>query len=484
MLKYGDKDIRKRWLGDKNITPIYLNDNQIWPYITNTSIGDWNFTITTSTDNISAVGETIIVTAIAKRTITYTWVDFVGNTNVRRTTTEEETLNDFKIYSNVGTVNGNNIIIPYNPNNADRNIVITVTSVSTWVSQTKTISQSANVINYNNWQLTAEASSNEVSAKGGNITINASAWRTYSNSNGQTGGTEYGTINYSPKIGSMNGNVWIIPENTENSRTNTIIVSCIENPSLTKTITVTQNSISGGDTGGEESDWELKTSFKTDIYSQDTYEDIAEFWFEKDGEIVQVDSITVDTGKIYEVKDITTNNKRVVVWHGLANLTKSPKNIAFTATNNELNITRSATIVHGTNVAHPSNGTWYLHFTNIDGSNYESNSRIVYNIVAMKQGIVPQAGQRNLRFMNTVTSGFSWRHNLAYGHNNTGMENVNGSSNAVNLVTIPNGGTVDFYMANGEGSNTTYTKLCSMTIDVTTSKVFDCITNKIYPDNF
>lgn len=482
MLKYGNKDLRKRWIGNVNIANIHLGTTKIWPYITSTSVGDWVVTATPSKTTVSAAGETITITVTGKRTTTYTWVNFIGTTTERYTTTADETVSNYTISSSIGTVNGNKITIPYNPNTSDRNITVTVNVSGQTV--TKTIVQTKNAVTYSAWQLSASSNVSSVASSGGTVTITAAAWRTYTNSNGQPGGTQNGTISYSPSVGSMSGNVWNIPENTGNPRTNTIIISCVENPSLTKTITVTQDSTSGGGTGGEESDWELKTSFKTSIYSHDTYEDIANFWFEKDGETAQVDSITVDTGKIYELKDITSNDKRVVVWHGLANLTKSSKNIVFTATNNELNITRSVTIVHGSNISHPTNGTWYLHFTNIDGSNYESNSRIVYNIVAMKQGIVPQAGQRNLRFMNTVTSGFAWRHDLSYNHNNTGMANVNGSSNATNLVTIPNGGIVDFYIAKGEGSSTTYTKLCSMTVDVTESKVFDCITNKIYPDNF
>ena len=173
----------------------------------------------------------------------------------------DETVSNYTISSSIGIVNGNKITIPYNPNTSDRNITVTVNVSGQTV--TKTIVQTKNIVTYSAWQLSASSNVSSVASSGGTVTITASAWRTYTNSNGQPGGTQNGTISYSPSVGSMSGNIWNIPENTENPRTNTIVVSCVENPSLTKTITVTQDSTSGGGTGGEESDWELKTSFKT-----------------------------------------------------------------------------------------------------------------------------------------------------------------------------------------------------------------------------
>lgn len=128
MLKYGDKDLRKRWIGTTNINTIHLGTTNIWPYITNTSVGNWVLTVTPSKTSISATGETITIIVTGRRTTTYTWVNFVGTTTTRYTTTADETLTEYTISSSIGTVNGNNVTIPANPNSSTRSITVTVTA--------------------------------------------------------------------------------------------------------------------------------------------------------------------------------------------------------------------------------------------------------------------------------------------------------------------------------------------------------------------
>lgn len=128
MLKYGDKDLRKRWMGTTNISTIHLGTTNIWPYITNTSVGSWVLTVTPSKTSISAAGETITITVTGRRTTTYTWVNFVGTTTTRYTTTADETLTEYTINSSIGTVSGNEVTIPANPNSSTRSITVTVTA--------------------------------------------------------------------------------------------------------------------------------------------------------------------------------------------------------------------------------------------------------------------------------------------------------------------------------------------------------------------
>lgn len=237
MLKYGNKDLRKRWIGNVNIANIHLGTTKIWPYITSTSVGDWVVTATPSKTTVSAAGETITITVTGKRTTTYTWVNFIGTTTERYTTTADETISNYTISSSIGTVNGNKVTIPYNPNTSDRNITITVNVSGQTV--TKTIVQTKNVVTYSAWQLSASSNVSSVASSGGTATITASSWRTYTNSNGQPGGTQNGTISYNPSVGSMSGNIWNIPANSSaDSRNVTLTVTGSGN--LTKTINISQ----------------------------------------------------------------------------------------------------------------------------------------------------------------------------------------------------------------------------------------------------
>lgn len=234
MIKYGNKDLRKRWKGNVNINTIHLGTTNIWPYITNVNYGDWKVNISTNT--IPASGGTITVTSIT-RNIVYTWVNFVGTTNTRYTTTETETITDFTLSSSVGSVNGHTITVPYNPNTSDRNVVITVTLPTGGQAQT-TVVQTKNVITYSAWNLTLSVSPTSIANSGGTATITSSCTRTYTNSNGQPGGTETSAVSLSTSVGSISGNTLTVPANSDTS-TKTITVTATAQ-GLTKTANLSQ----------------------------------------------------------------------------------------------------------------------------------------------------------------------------------------------------------------------------------------------------
>ena len=311
MLKYGNKDLRKRWMGSSNISNIYLGTTKIWPYITNVSEGESVFTITPSKTTISAAGETITLAVTIGRTITYTWVNFIGNTNQRYTTTDTETITNYTISTSIGTVSGNNIIIPYNPNTNNRTITITVQS--SVGSKSITITQTKNVVTYGAWNLTASVNPTHISSTGGQVTINASATRTYTNSNGQPGGTETGGVSYTPSIGSVSGNKWTIPENGNTARTNTIVITCTNDTNVTKTLNVTQDA-------KQESSYTIEQiGFYSDLaggYSSNTpIQGLGwkRTWDDGSVDYLYVTSATVPTGSV----NVGSNGN--VVWSGTSN---------------------------------------------------------------------------------------------------------------------------------------------------------------------
>lgn len=612
MLKYGNKDLRKRWIGNVNIANIHLGTTKIWPYITSTSVGDWVVTATPSKTTVSAAGETITITVTGKRTTTYTWVNFIGTTTKRYTTTADETISNYTISSSIGTVNGNKVTIPYNPNTSDRNITITVNVSGQTV--TKTIVQTKNVVTYSAWQLSASSNVSSVASGGGTVTITASSWRTYTNSNGQPGGTQNGTISYSPSVGSMNGNVWTIPANSSTSSRN-VKVTVTGSGNITKVITISQAanvktvtaikflhtdmststsdkpyytglSYNGGQRtlvgylavyingalspnvsfddfviystddadsdnnkqiyliGGlvtevnqalvevstknsdnlfpiyitpvnedayldnqlyslwaksadgtkeaytgvvripQEAGYVLNIERKS-LYGQNTALTDINIWFEDtvNGTKYPIDNLTVNTGKIYSLEEDSTQlNTSKFTWHGLANVSNTSKTITFTATNNELGITESIDYVHDVPSTNASTN-WYLHCSNINGQSLTEDV-LVTKIIAMKSGVVPQNGQMQTKALTSAVTGASYIHTTSLSFTNEGMT-VNGSANSTNLVKAANGETIDFYKRNGDvAASCTYTKIGSMIVDVTKSKTLDCITGKVYPDNF
>lgn len=476
MLKYGDKDLRKRWMGTTNISTIHLGTTNIWPYITNTSVGSWVLTVTPSKTSISAAGETVTITVTGRRTTTYTWVNFVGTTTTRYTTTADETLTNYTISSSIGTVSGNNITVPYNPNTSNRNIIVTVTTNDGY-SETVTIVQNKNVVTYSNWNLTFTASPTAIAAEGGTSTLNGECSRTYTNSNGQPGGTETATVTYSATLGTINGNTLTIPANTGDARN---IVVTASSQGLSKSVTLTQVA----QDEAVEDNWVLKTDDDS-FNGQHTYLRNANIWFENeaDGSKLPVDTLTASEGEIYSFEeDVINSNETKFTWHGLANVSNTPKTIIFTATNNELNITSSINIIH--DVPNTSASTnWYLHCSNINGQSLTEDA-LVTKIVAMKSGIVPQNGQMQTQALTGGINGAVYMHDTSILFTNEGMT-VNGSANSTNLVKAANGETVDFYKRNGDVvASCTYTKIGSMVVDVTKSKTLDCITGEVYPDDF
>lgn len=234
MIKYGNKDLRKRWKGNVNINTIHLGTTNIWPYITNVNYGDWKVNISTNT--IPASGGTITVTSVT-RNIVYTWVNFVGTTNTRYTTTETETITDFTLSSSVGSVSGHTITVPYNPNTSDRNVVITVT-LPTGGQVQATVVQAKNVVTYSAWNLTLSVSPTSIPSSGGTATISSSCTRTYTNSNGQSGGTETSAVSLSTNVGSISGNTLTIPANSGDSAKTITVTATAQG--LTKTTNLTQ----------------------------------------------------------------------------------------------------------------------------------------------------------------------------------------------------------------------------------------------------
>lgn len=234
MLKYGDKDLRKRWKGTVNSNTIYLGTTKIWPYITNVAYGNW--VINLSTSQIPASGGTITVTSVS-RTVTKTWVNFVGTTNTRYTTNETEYMESFTVSSSIGSVNGNVITIPYNPNTSDRNIVVSVTSPTGGQAQTN-VTQLKNVITYSAWDLTLSVSPTSIANTGGTATITSNCSRTYTNSNGQPDGTETSVVSLSTNVGSISNNTLTIPANNDTSAKTVTVTATAQG--LTKTVNLTQ----------------------------------------------------------------------------------------------------------------------------------------------------------------------------------------------------------------------------------------------------
>ena len=823
MIKYGNKDLRKRWKGNVNVNTIHLGTTNIWPYITNVNYGDWKVNISTST--IPASGGTITVTSVT-RNIVYTWVNFVGTTNTRYTTTETETITDFTLSSSVGSVNGHNVIVPYNPNTSDRNVVITVTLPTGGQVQT-TVVQTKNVVTYSAWNLTLSVSPTSISSSGGTATITSSCTRTYTNSNGQPGGTETSAVNLSTNVGSISGTTLTVPANSDtstksitvtataqgltktaslsqagatvattkyyavvtdaysvslNGQTKTVpyvgesgptssyyhgtivfsvesgassyqasfgtnnvslggnedhvfiaapfvtnakydagdyvfiiggnrtskilkmtapssisltgydteaaaiqnaktaystitqdtsittanfdaIATNIRGDSLTKldeftddygnfrvynlkynavtsnnsrkldykygsitgayssffaqhsslgttmmphgfcyadaynynipnsialfasppsssngikhtpnntemksySGTITNDAISGDsirvNTGkvyaaddasttvvrlgetiyiyewveelqdfiklGEyvyeeniikvfaykhgvanslktelvlesftngnqvyaESDYVLKTS-QSSVSGEQTFFKNAKIYFEHktNGSKMLVDSVTADTGQIYSIEPDTSvgpnPNQSKFVWHGLANMSNAAKTITYRGTNNSKGVSGKVTVNHKVPSTTAYDNYWYLHVTNFNGQDLNTATNLAFDIVAMKQGVVPQNGQTNLVTLMGYWTGDVFAHNSQVMYDKGGMT-VNSTTNSNTTTIVPDGSVVEFYRKSGSTvASTTYTKIGQMVVDSTKSKTLDCITGKVYPDNF
>lgn len=476
MIKYGNKDLRKRWKGNVNINTIHLGTTNIWPYITNVNYGDWKVNISTNT--IPASGGTITVTSVT-RNIVYTWVNFVGTTNTRYTTTETETITYFTLSSSVGSVNGHTITVPYNPNTSDRNVVITVT-LPTGGQVQATVVQIKNVVTYSAWKLTLSVSPTSIPSSGGTATITSSCTRTYTNSNGQPGGTETSAVSLSTSVGSISGNTLTVPANSGDSAKTITVTATAQG--LTKTTNLSQEGAT------IEITYVLKTSI-TSIDGQETAIKNGKIWFENetDGTKVPVDTITVDTGQIYSFEGDTSTGANPTqtkfVWHGLANVSNSAKTITFRATNTKNNLSGEVSITHKVPSITAYSTYWYLYVTNFNGQSLQE-TMLAFNIVAMKQGVVPQNGQTKLQTLMGYWTGDVFIHDSGIQCDTAGIS-VNNTANSNTLEVAPNGSTIEFYRRSGANeASTTYTKIGQMVVDSTKSKTLDCITGKVYPDDF
>lgn len=479
MIKYGNKDLRKRWKGNVNINTIHLGTTNIWPYITNVNYGDWKVNISTNT--IPASGGTITVTSIT-RNIVYTWVNFVGTTNTRYTTAETETITDFTLSSSIGSVSGHNVIVPYNPNTSDRNVVITVT-LPTGGQVQATVVQAKNVITYSAWNLTLSVSPTSIPSSGGTATITSSCTRTYNNSNGQPGGTETSAVTLSTNVGSISGNTLTIPANDVTS--NKTITVTASSQGLTKTAALTQ----AAKDEVIENPWILKIN-ESSISGEMTFIKNGKIWFEdtQTGDKLVVDTLISDVGKIYSFEGDTSSSPNPTqtkfVWHGLANVSNASKTITLTATNTSKNLSDTITIEHKVPRTTAYDNYWYLQITNFDGQDLNITTHLAFDIVAMKQGVVPQNGQTNLVTLMEYWTGDVFVHNTEVMYDKGGMM-VNSTTNSNTTTTVPDGSVVEFYRKSGSTvASTTYTKIGQMVVDSTKSKTLDCITGKVYPDDF
>lgn len=477
MIKYGNKDLRKRWKGNININTIHLGTTNIWPYITNVNYGDWKVNV--STNIIPASGGTITVTSVT-RNIVYTWVNFVGTTNTRYTTTETETITDFTLSSSVGSVSGHNVIVPYNPNTSDRNVVITVTLPTGGQVQT-TVVQTKNVITYGAWDLTLSVSPTSIANTGGTATITSSCTRTYTNSNGQPGGTETSAVNLSTTVGSISGNTLTISANSDTSTKNITVTATAQG--LTKTASLSQEGAT------IENIYILKTSI-TSIGGQETAIKNGKIWFEHktNGNKLPVDTLTAETGQIYSFEGDTSTGANPTqtkfIWHGLANVSNSSKTITLRATNAKNSLSGEVSITHKVPSTIAYDNYWYLHVTNFNGQDLNTATNLAFNIVAMKQGVVPQNGQANLQTLMGYWTGDVFRHDSGIVCDISGMT-VNSTTNSNTTTIVPDGSVVEFYRKSGSNvASTTYTKIGQMVVDSTKSKTLDCISGKVYPDDF
>lgn len=174
MITIGSKHLRKRYLGSVNVGTINQGGTNIWPYITDTSYGQWVITASVDKTSLPTEGGIITVTHSAKRTITYTWVDYAGNTITQRTTTKNENGTSV-ISSNIGTISGNVITVGENTSVDSRNIVITVSYGG--VSKTLTVVQAGVTITNPEQLEIYDASFNKIAYSNGSASGEDADWK-------------------------------------------------------------------------------------------------------------------------------------------------------------------------------------------------------------------------------------------------------------------------------------------------------------------
>lgn len=214
--------------------------------------GTWTISLSASSTTVAAKGGSSTITATATRTYGY------GTTSGAGTQTGSVTLS---LSSGTATLSGSTLTFANNTTTSSRSAVVKVTCTNdTSITKTITITQSAGSksYTYGAWTITASASPTTVAASGGTSTVTHSASRTVTytwngvsgsgSSSTETGSTTIALVN---TVGTLSGNVVTFANNTSAStRTQTITITCTNDTSVTKQITITQSA-------GEETDYAL-----------------------------------------------------------------------------------------------------------------------------------------------------------------------------------------------------------------------------------
>lgn len=205
--------------------------------------GTWTISLSASSTTVAAKGGSSTITATATRTYGY------GTTSGAGTETGSVTLS---LSSGTATLSGSTLTFANNTTTSSRSAVVKVTCTNdTSITKTITITQSAGSksYTYGAWTITASASPTTVAASGGTSTVTHSASRTVTytwngvsgsgSSSTETGSTTIALVN---AIGTLSGNVVTFANNTSAStRTQVITITCTNDTSVTKQITITQS---------------------------------------------------------------------------------------------------------------------------------------------------------------------------------------------------------------------------------------------------
>lgn len=123
MLLIDGKHLRKRYVYPHDVSKVQQNNNHIWPYIMNTSVGEWEVSLSASPSNLSATGGNIKLTYNAQRIITYTWVNYNGKRYEYYKTQSIEN-GVCTLGTTFGKLKGDTLTVPSNPYNYERVILV------------------------------------------------------------------------------------------------------------------------------------------------------------------------------------------------------------------------------------------------------------------------------------------------------------------------------------------------------------------------
>lgn len=247
MLTIGTKHLRKRYAYPNNVVDIYSGSVHIWPYVTDTTTGSWVVSLSASPTTVSADGGTVTLTYSASRTITETWVNYSGNTSNYYQTTETES-GTCSITTTLGTISGNTLTIPANPNTTIRSITVTATcgSASKSVTITQSAGEEVNEIESQSttYTISLSASPTTIAAAGGTstLTYSGTAVTTYYWTDGST---TTSTSSFTPTISgsatgfTRSGNTVTASENTSTS-SRSVTYTASYSGATSKSVTITQ----------------------------------------------------------------------------------------------------------------------------------------------------------------------------------------------------------------------------------------------------